>query len=548
MSSEAAAQLIEQTDRALKGAEDETIDRIYRTLDASYKQLERELLKAYEQQSGNLSLLPNQRKILILEQVKNLLSLIDPKASKQLRKEFESLLSNASEQGRSLSESLVKAIANETLKSFVGVPIEALKFQAEDGVKRLARHGEEFASRASAVVEMGLIQGWGARKVASQLRAELGVTKGRAESIARTETASAQNSAIEANLKANNFELFQVFATSDEKACSTCSYRNQQVYKMGEPTPPYHPKCRCSITPVRQAWLEAGLIDVAWSQKYREDGLAELAEQGKQPNTGISPFEKAAGLTTAPKPIWKPGDKIQPTQTKPPHQKLIDRGREIAAELGDGSDIEQIRSWRSNLIKSGLSKAKANRLTDQTFVLEEAVDQWDKANAGRKSPPTLKETMTSFHQLTGGSVKNLQSVVLAGDRAYSSSKGTINVGSDPHEIVLFHEMAHQLEYSNLELNAAARAWRDSRATGKPATLRSITGDQNYKADEIAVPDKFVTPYVGKIYDSGSTEVISVGLEHFGSAGAIQHLLERDPEHFYLMVGMLDSLRPIAPRK
>jgi SPP1 gp7 family putative phage head morphogenesis protein len=326
VSGEAAAQLIERADRALKRTEDETIDRIYRTLDASYKQLERELLKAYEQQSGNLSLLPNQRKVVILEQVKNLLSLIDPKASKQLRKEFESLLSNASEQGRSLSESLVKAIANETLKSFVGVPIEALRFQAEDGVKRLARHGEEFASRASAVVEMGLIQGWGARKVASQLRAELGVAKGRAESIARTETASAQNSAIEANLKANGFELFQVFATIGERTCPTCAHRNQQVYKLGEPSPPYHPKCRCSISAIRQEWLEAGLIDLAWSQKYREAGLAELAEQGKQANTGISPFEKAAGLTTAPKPVWKPGDKIQPTQDEPPHQKLIDRG------------------------------------------------------------------------------------------------------------------------------------------------------------------------------------------------------------------------------
>lgn len=535
---EAAAALIERTDRVLQGLEDEAIDRIYQALDSSYRRLERELLKAYSQQAENLTLLPNQRKLLILNQVKDLMGLVDSKSAEGIRKNFEGLFESANEQGRSIAASLSEAIANEKLESFADVPIEALKFQAVDGVKRLQRHGEEFASRASAAVEMGLVQGWGSRKVASQLRSELGVTKGRAEAIARTETLSAHNSAIEANFKANDIELFQVFATSDERTCSTCSYRNQQVYKLGESRPPYHVRCRCTIAPIKQSWLDAGLIDVAWSQKYQEDGLQQLQSAGRQPNTGVAPFEKAAGRTTAPQPVWTPGDSIAPQPSASAHQQMIDRGRAIAdaANLGDNPSLQQLKTFRRKLIQSGLSAAAAQKLIAQEVgISREAIDRSFR----------LESDLQDFYRLTGGKIGRGLFVASVTDRAFANTAdGYIDLSRKPDASLLYHEVAHVVEASNPLLFQAAKSWRDSRATGIAQKLKDITKNTGYNDDEIAVPDHFINPYVGKVYKYGSTEVISVGLEHFSDFSRLHTLYTEDREHFHLMVGMLDSLRPI----
>jgi hypothetical protein len=194
------------------------------------------------------------------------------------------------------------------------------------------------------------------------------------------------------------------------------------------------------------------------------------------------------------------------------------------------------------LIKSGLSKAKANQLAATDAITPESDAVWQTANAEREDPPTLREALSEFHQLTGGSVTNLKGFIRAGDRAYAMADGTINLGSDPQELLLFHEMAHLLEDGNPEIAQAARSWRDSRATGAAKSLRSITGDNGYNPEEIAIPDDFVSPYAGKVYASGSTEIISMGLEFFGSNRGVQRLLERDPEHFYLMLGVIDKAR------
>ena len=70
--------LIEQTDAALRGAEDATIERVNLALETAYKRLERDLLKAYTKHAPDKSLLPSQRKLLILSQLSDLLQLLNP--------------------------------------------------------------------------------------------------------------------------------------------------------------------------------------------------------------------------------------------------------------------------------------------------------------------------------------------------------------------------------------------------------------------------------------------------------------------------------------
>lgn len=119
------------------------------------------------------------------------------------------------------------------------------------------------------------------------------------------------------------------------------------------------------------------------------------------------------------------------------------------------------------------------------------------------------------------------------------SNGILNVGAFLQRSTLYHEMAHFIEFGSDRILQAAELWRDRKATGPPQLLGGT-----YRDDEIAVPGKFVDPYVGKIYQNGSTEVVSVGLQHFGSAKNMGILYHGDREHFVFMVGLLGALRRV----
>jgi hypothetical protein len=132
------------------------------------------------------------------------------------------------------------------------------------------------------------------------------------------------------------------------------------------------------------------------------------------------------------------------------------------------------------------------------------------------------------------------------DRAYAlPTQGIINIGSNPDLLslreLLLHELAHHLEYSNPAIAKAAKDWLYARARGSPQELRDTTG-RPYADGEIALPDEFIHEYTGRLYDGDLTEVVSTGLQHFASPEAMLQLYERDPEHFYLTVGMLKSLQ------
>jgi hypothetical protein len=66
-------------------------------------------------------------------------------------------------------------------------------------------------------------------------------------------------------------------------------------------------------------------------------------------------------------------------------------------------------------------------------------------------------------------------------------------------------------------------------------LRAETLD--FESNEIAYPDKFVSPYVGKVYPD-ATEVISMGLERVASPQRLVDFASTDPDHFAYTVGIL----------
>jgi len=299
--------IIDRADKHLSGLEDSAIERVNSALESAYQALEATILRGYSLETPG-SLMARDRALVLLSQVADLLTLLNTRKADDIQQAFEDLLRGAEAQGVTLAQDLTRAIANQSLQMTANVPIEALQNQATEGMTRLRNHTNAFADKASTIVTQGLIQGWGTDKIASLLQRELGVVRHKAETIARTESLSASNAAIAATLAANDYTLFQFFATKDDRVCPFCSARNQNVYKLGESQPPLHPRCRCVMVGFKQEHLALGLIDTAWSQNFREGAIAELKAQGLEPNDGLAPFEKANGFE-APVAIWEPGQR-----------------------------------------------------------------------------------------------------------------------------------------------------------------------------------------------------------------------------------------------
>jgi hypothetical protein len=95
---------------------------------------------------------------------------------------------------------------------------------------------------------------------------------------------------------------------------------------------------------------------------------------------------------------------------------------------------------------------------------------------------------------------------------------------------IFHEAAHFIEFDDPGAGAVNKAWIRERASGDAKPLKELT-KMNYEDGETAFPDKFVNPYVGKVYPDNTTEVFSMGLEAFSDGRKLVELAKKDSDHF-----------------
>jgi len=114
-------------------------------------------------------------------------------------------------------------------------------------------------------------------------------------------------------------------------------------------------------------------------------------------------------------------------------------------------------------------------------------------------------------------------------------KFTVDFGSADGLRAQFHEYGHLLENSKV-IRRKSNYWVSSRGGHKRMRFDTIN---TWSADsQMAYKNKFIDSYVGKVYASGDTEVMSMGMMQFTSYKKMLRFAKKDFDHFSFVHGIL----------
>lgn len=214
--------------------------------------------------------------------------------------------------------------------------------------------------------------------------------------------------------------------------------------------------------------------------------------------------------------------------------ELVDQHPEVAKARKARDEAQQ----KLTKLTAPAVEFKQQLISTSTMPRSEAEARAKKVKKPPKAKdPGLSDQIADFNQLTNGAPTTLNRITITEKRAHATRDGLARYHGPGSEPTLWHEMAHHLEYADPAMAKVAEDWVKSRATGPEESLRKLTGNNRYDRSEKAYPDHFIDPYVGKVYEGGATEVLSMGLETFSSPERMIQLAAKDPDHFALVLGL-----------
>lgn len=238
-------------------------------------------------------------------------------------------------------------------------------------------------------------------------------------------------------------------------------------------------------------------------------------------------------------------------------KRYIELRQKIAAECEDKfkeygkmvNDVE-IRNKRAKILKEKIFEDISNSLKDSSGISQEEAEAWAsnnvylekgierKLNSIGYPKKKLFQDIVDFYRYAGGKLGPVEFIMTRKSRAFAvTNKMQIAITKYFNKETLFHECGHLVEgLDGLSLKCS-RQFRNDRATGEIQSLRSLTGNSGYASSEVAYPDNFINPYVGKVYQCPASEVYSMAIENMASPDQIINFIEKDPEHFNLFLGV-----------
>ena len=212
-----------------------------------------------------------------------------------------------------------------------------------------------------------------------------------------------------------------------------------------------------------------------------------------------------------------------------------------------GFDLDVLKVGRTDTPEYKAALAKFEKAlksyTDPTMKLDYARKEFytagvKKFDNGFNKYCDILEDIAGNSALNHYNKKNIAAWVHSGRyRANASPKNfSVDFAASDSVTVQFHEYGHLLEDAT-SVRRKTSAWLRARSGHKPPMrYNAISGWS--KDTQMAYKNKFIDPYVGKIYISGNTEVISMGMQQFTDYKRMLRFAKKDFDHFSLIHGIL----------
>ena len=232
--------------------------------------------------------------------------------------------------------------------------------------------------------------------------------------------------------------------------------------------------------------------------------------------------------------------------------------KKLKASLFDDLEANyQAQKKHIDAEKFAMARAVKNAVIDQSTVTHEDAEKWiaekvtitqavvNKMKRNGISPDKFLQDLSDFFVITNGRLGKIKIDTKNHDRAYASgttthaTEGYIMLDNEFSQRVLWHELAHHLEADD-NLRVIAQEYIKSRSLdgGKRHKLRDLTGNKAYAHSEVGYKTDMYSHYVAKIYDHGSTEVFSMGVEALYNETALFDAMSKDPKTIEFVTGAL----------
>lgn len=251
------------------------------------------------------------------------------------------------------------------------------------------------------------------------------------------------------------------------------------------------------------------------------------------------------------------------------HQKQLndldaefsEKYRELKALLIDSlNDQHEADKAAIRAEKIAMAKVLKDAVIAQSTVTYADAEKWiaEKVTVTKAMTNKLKKNgisqekftqdLKDFFVITNGRLGKIKIDTKNHDRAYASGttrhdlEGVVMMDNKFELAVLWHELAHHLEADD-SLRLVAREYIKSRSLdgGKKHKLRNIA-HKGYGGNEYAYNTDMYNHYVAKIYDHGTTEVFSMGVEALYNEEALFEIMHKDPKTLEFVTGALMQTR------
>jgi hypothetical protein len=350
------------------------------------------------------------------------------------------------------------------------------------------------------------------------------------------------------------------------------------------PGPPLHPHCRCSITYVLTEEYTQALADYPPGSDYRPGSLGPDPKTSPPKRPRAKPAKKEWEVGTPIDPGKPIGERIAAAAHLEEKRKKIAsiNYEDIVKELEKEKDLlyremKVLAETKSDYFNTpeysklqqqgGILNAKIKKArSDLATELKKEINALLAIDPGKRAVWENRDGegfsgMTN-NRKTRDSVTQWLTPKIAGKASdgkisisWESKKSTrafankaqkkIVVKDYEKDHTMIHEMGHHIEFWMPGAEAAAREFLAHRVGSEPLRkLKDVLPQSNYDFSEKGRKDEFDKVfganawYVGKHYDSGATEIISMGVEKLYTDPV--GFARKDPEYFKFILGILDG--------